>query len=262
MLSRAENVELTDYNVLGFSGMCRMNWLAPPFDRPAIRQAVLQAMNQKDWLDTQIGNPDYYKITPAMFIAGTPFESTSGWSTKADTAQAKELLKQGGYNGEPIVILHATDAPILTALSTVTAQGLRAIGMNINLVAMDWGSVVARRAKQSHPSEGGWSIYHSSWVSTDLTNPIGNACVNAKGKNGGFFGWAEDAQIERLRDDFARSSALPGQKDLADKIQRRAYEVVTHIPTGQYNQPAANRKKLRGIVKAPAPLFWNVEKTG
>jgi peptide/nickel transport system substrate-binding protein len=72
----------------------------------------------------------------------------------------------------------------------------------------------------------------------------------------------KDAQIERLRDDFAKSSALPDQKELADKIQRRAYEVVTHIPTGQYNQPAANRKKLRGIVKAPAPLFWNVEKTG
>lgn len=134
--------------------------------------------------------------------------------------------------------------------------------MNVNLLSMDWGSVVARRAKQSPPSEGGWSIYHSTWVSTDLMNPIGNACVNAKGKNGGFFGWAEDAQIERLRDDFARSSALPDQKDLADKIQLRAYEVVTHIPTGQYNQPAANRKKLRGLVKAPAPLFWNVEKTG
>ena len=27
-------------------------WLAPPFDRPAIRQAVLQAVNQKDRLDT------------------------------------------------------------------------------------------------------------------------------------------------------------------------------------------------------------------
>jgi peptide/nickel transport system substrate-binding protein len=262
MLSRAPDVELTDYNVLGFSGMCRMNWLAPPFDRPEIRQAVLHAMNQQDWLNAQIGNPDYYKVTPAMFIAGTPFESGNGWSTKADTSRAKELLKQGGYNDEPVVILHATDAPILSALSTVTAQTLRSIGMNVNLVAMDWGSILARRGKQDPPSQGGWSIYHSTWASTDLMNPIGNACVNAKGKNGGFFGWAEDAQIEKLRDDFAKSASLNDQKAIADNIQTRAYEVVTHIPTGQYNQPAANRKSLRGLVKAPVPLFWNVDKIG
>ncbi|KRR07344.1 ABC transporter substrate-binding protein [Bradyrhizobium jicamae] len=262
MIKRASNVEFTDYNTLGFSGMCRMNWLVPPFDKPEIRQAVLHAVNQKDWLDTQIGNPEYYKITPAIFVAGAPFESSVGWSTKADTARAKALLKEGGYKGEPITILHATDAPIITALGTVTAEALRSIGMNVNLQAMDWGSVVARRAKQQPPAEGGWSIYHSTWACADLINPIGNACINGRGKNGGFFGWVEDAELERLRDSFARSAAPSDQKGLADRIQARAYEVVTHVPTGQYNQPAANRKALKNIVRAPVPLFWNVDKTG
>jgi len=63
------------------------------------------------------------------------------------------------------------------------------------------------------------------------------------------------------RPDRLRQSA-PDQTALADKIQARAYEVVAHVPTGQYNQPAATRKALKDIVRAPVPLFWNVDKTG
>ena len=262
MLAKAPGVELTDYNPLGYVGSCRMNWLAPPFDKLEIRQAVLHALNQQDWLDAQIGNPDYYEVTPAMFIAGTPFASSSGWSTKADVALAKDLLKKGGYKGEQIVIPHPTDVPILIALGTVTTQALQAIGMNVALVPMDWGSVLARRAKQDLPSQGGWSMFHSGWAATDMMNPLSNAYINAKGKNGGSFGWAEDAAIETMRDDFAKTSVASDQKKISENIQKRAYDVVTYIPTGQYKNPAANRKSLKGIVKAPVPLFWNVEKIG
>ena len=261
-LSRADGVELFDYNELGYVGTCRLNWLAPPFDKPEIRQAVLHAVNQKDWLDVQIGNPAYFKETPAMFIAGTPYESNSGWSTKADLKLAKDLLKQGGYANEPIVILQPTDIPLLTPVTNVTAQALRALGMNVQLLAMDWGSVLARRAKQDPPTQGGWSIFHSAWAGTDMMNPLGNAYVNGKGKNGGTFGWSDDAPIEKLRDDFAKSDSLPAQKAIADDIQKRAYEVVTYIPTGQYKQPAANRTSVKGLLKAPVPLFWNVDKVG
>jgi peptide/nickel transport system substrate-binding protein len=259
-LAKANGVELTDYNPLGYVGTCRMNWLAPPFDRVEIRQAVLAALNQQDWLDAQIGNPEYYEVTPAMFIDGTPFASTSGWSTKANVALAKELLKKGGYKNEQILIPHATDVPIINALGTVTAQALQAIGMNVALLPMDWGSILARRAKQDLPSQGGWSLFHSGWAATDMMNPLSNAYINAKGKNGGSFGWADDAPIEKLRDDFAKTSVLAEQKKIADDIQKRAYEVVTYIPTGQYKNPAANRKSLKGIVKAPVPLFWNIDK--
>jgi peptide/nickel transport system substrate-binding protein len=262
ILKQAAGVELTDYNETGYQGTCRLNWLAPPFDKPEIRQAVLHAVNQQDWLDVQVGNPDYYQVTPAMFVAGTPFASDTGWSTKADLALAKDLLKKGGYNNEPVVILQPSGIPVLTPVATVTAQALRALGMNVQLLTMDWGSVLARRAKTSLPAEGGWSIFHSVWAGSDMMNPLGNAYVNGKGTNGGTFGWSADAPIEKLRDDFARTGAPGEQKKIATDIQARAYDVVTYIPTGQYKQPAAHRKTLTGILKAPVPLFWNVDKTG
>ncbi len=261
MLQKAPGVELTDYNPQGFIGTCRMNWLTEPFNRPEIRQAVLHAMDQRDWLDAQVGNPDYYRTSAAMFVGGTPLASESGWSTKPDIARARELLKQGGYKGAPVVLLQGTDSPILSGPSIVSAQKLRAIGMNVSVQAMDWGSVLARRAKQDPATQGGWSMIHWTSTGADMMNPIANPLVNARGASGGFFGWPEDADIRKMQERFVRAKNLAEQKALAESIQKRAYEVVTHVPTGLFAQPVAHRKTIKGIVKSPAPLFWNIEKT-
>lgn len=259
-LASAPKLKLTDYNPLGLQGICRMNWLTEPFNRVEIRQAVLHACDQRDWLDAQVGNPDYYQSTAAMFGKGTPLDSEVGWSTQPDLAKAKDLLKKGGYKGQPVVLMQGTDSPILSGPATVTAQNLRAIGMNVQLVPMDWGSLLARRAKQDPATQGGWSLFHSTSSTTDNMSPVANNFLNGRGKDGGFVGWPSDAKLESLRDQYAQQSDAAKQKALAVEIQKQAYETVTHIPTGQFRQPSAHSDKIRGILQAPAPLFWNVEK--
>jgi len=260
-LAAAKGVTVADYNPQGFMSVCRMNWLTEPFNRPEIRQAVLYASSQVDWLDAQIGNPEYYQTTAAMFGAGTPLASEVGWNTKPDLARAKDHLKKGGYDGAPVVMLQGTDSPLLFGSSTVTAQKLRGLGMKVDVLTMDWGSILARRVKQDSAAQGGWSMYHYVTTTTELTNPLANTLVDTKGKSSGYPGWPEDAQIESLRDKFALESKPAGQKQIAEAIQARAYDVVTHIPGGQFRQPVSHNSALTGIVRAPAPLFWNVEKT-
>jgi peptide/nickel transport system substrate-binding protein len=67
VLKKAKDIQLADLNPLGLSGMLRMNWLHPPFDNVKVRQAVLMAVNQQDYLDAQIGDPEFYKLCPALF---------------------------------------------------------------------------------------------------------------------------------------------------------------------------------------------------
>jgi peptide/nickel transport system substrate-binding protein len=74
------------------------------------------------------------------------------------------------------------------------------------------------------------------------------------------FGWPCDAEIEKLRDDFARATDPAKQKEIAEAVQVREREVVTHINLGQYYQPIGTRKTISGILTAPAPVFWNIEK--
>ncbi len=259
-LANDKNLVVADYNPLAFMSVCRMNWLTEPFNRPEIRQALMYASDQVDWLEAQVGNPDYYRVSAAMFGPGTPYASETGWNGKPDLARAKDLLKKGGYNGAPVVMMQGTDSPLLFGSSTVTAQKLRALGMNVQVVTMDWGSILARRAKSDPAPQGGWSVYHYVTTTSDLMNPLSNTLIDTRGKASGIPGWPEDVEIESRRTDFALESQPEVQKAIAEGIQARAYDVVTHIPGGLVKQPVCHSKALTGIVPAPAPLFWNIEK--
>jgi len=43
-------------------------------------------------------------------------------------------------------------------------------------------------------------------------------------------------------------------------IRRRAFEFVPYIPAGQLVGRRAFRKSLAGVLDAPLPFLWNIEK--
>ena len=58
----------------------------------------------------------------------------------------------------------------------------------------------------------------------------------------------------------ARETDSAKQKGIVEAVQLREREVVTHIHLGQYYQPIGTTQKVSGILTAPAPVFWNIEK--
>ncbi|MCC7284490.1 MAG: ABC transporter substrate-binding protein, partial [Acetobacteraceae bacterium] len=50
LLARNRNIEVTQQDPVGLPGILRFNHLQPPFDNPAIRRAILPAINQKDFM--------------------------------------------------------------------------------------------------------------------------------------------------------------------------------------------------------------------
>ncbi|MBN8984257.1 MAG: ABC transporter substrate-binding protein, partial [Rhizobiales bacterium] len=251
---------------LGFQTLGRMNFLYPPFDNPKIRRAAFLAASQKPVLDALIGNPKYYKVCGAVFGCGTPLASDVGAETLIKgngMEEAKKLLKESGYDGTPVVVMAPGDVGQLKAQPIVFAQFLRDAGFKVDLQATDWQTVVTRRASQKSPKEGGWNMFFTNWAGPDIMNPVANVSTNGKGKNGGWFGWPDDPTIEKMRDQFARSTSADEQKKLAEAIQKRVYDEVIYIPLGQFEQPSVWRKSLKGVLDGPAtPVFWNIEKTG
>src|SRR3954464_1279705 len=242
VLAANKDLKVEALDKLGFQTVGRMNFLYPPFDNIKVRRAAFLAMNQKDILDALVGNPEYYKICGAIFMCDTPLASEAGAESlikKSGMAEAKKLLAESGYDGTPIVIMAPGDVVTLKAQPIVAAQLLRDAGFKVDLQATDWQTVVTRRASQKPPKEGGWNMFFTNWVGADVMNPIANASIGGRGKNGGWFGWAEDAKIEQLRDAFARTSSPEEQKKIAADIQKEAYERVIYIPLGQYFAPSA-----------------------
>jgi peptide/nickel transport system substrate-binding protein len=250
---------------LGFQTLGRMNFLYPPFDNIKVRRAAFLAMSQKPVLDALVGNAEYYKVCGAVFGCNTPLATDVGSETlvKGDgMAAAKKELAESGYDGTPVVLMAPGDVVTLKAQPIVVAQQLRDVGFKVDVQATDWQTVVSRRASQKSPKEGGWNMFFTNWAGPDILNPVANASVNSKGKVGGWFGWPEDAKIEALRDQYARSSSPDEQKKIAAEIQARVYEQVTYIPLGQYVAPSVWRKSLSGVVDGPAtPVFWNIDKS-
>jgi peptide/nickel transport system substrate-binding protein len=262
-IAESPDIKLIDGNPLGYQFAFRFNVLQKPFDNPKIRQALLYAFNQEDFLKATIGDPSYYKECKALFICGTPFASDDGMTDKLESnfKKGREILKDAGYDGTPVVLLQSTDLAVLTNLAPVAKSLMEKIGLKVDMQSMDWQTVVARRTKKDPPDKGGWNAMMTSWVAADVLNPVSSAFINASCDKAPF-GWPCDAEIEKLRATFARESDPAKQKAIADAVQVRETEYPTYINLGQYRIPFAMRKSVEGVIAAPVTIFWNVEKKG
>jgi peptide/nickel transport system substrate-binding protein len=260
-LKADKNVQVVNSNPLGFQYMCRFNQLHPPFNNPKVRQAALASFSQEPFLRAQVGIKEFYRSCPSMFTCGTPYGSAKGSDvqSKSSVRKAQELLKASGYDGTPVVLMKPTDLASIQKLPDVAAQLMRQAGFKVDLQAMDWNTVVTRRAKKDAPAQGGWNMFCTAWVAPDIWNPLANPAVGAQGEKS-WFGWPTDAQIEKLRDDFARETDEAKKKALAEAIQARAFEIGTHAPLGEYVNPLAARKNISGFVTGPGNLYWNIKK--
>ena len=262
LLEEDDGVKVKNLNPLGLQYMFRLNHLHPPFNNVKARRAALAAINQKDFLQATIGNPKYYQECAAMFICGTALATNKGADIvmKSDIELGKKLLSESDYDGTPIVIMQSTDVDSLNNLAPVAADALKKIGFKVDLQAMDWQTLVSRRSKKDAPGEVGWNLFMTAWTAADILNPIMAQGYRANCGDA-WFGWPCDTKMEELRDKFARETDASKQKVLAEKIQVRAMEVVTHPHAGQWYRPSAWRSdKLDGVLDGPVPFFWNVTK--
>jgi peptide/nickel transport system substrate-binding protein len=233
----------------GLQYMARFNHLHKPFDNPKVRQAAIAAFSQEAFLKAQVGVKDLYKTCPAMFVCNTPFGTATGSDvqSKSNMKKAQELLKASGYDGTPIVIMKPTDLAAIQKLPDVAAQLLRQAGFKVDLQAMDWQTLVGRRAKKDPPDKGGWHLFLTAWQAFDVWNPIGNAAMDSRGEKSTWFGWATDEKMVDIRNQFMRATDEPSKKKLAEALQVRAFEVGTHAPLGEFVAPMAARKNITGF---------------
>jgi peptide/nickel transport system substrate-binding protein len=255
------NVKLVDINPLGNQYTFRFNTLHKPFDNAKVRQAVLYAFNQEDFLKAVIGDPTYYKVCKSFFPCGSPLATTKGLEglLESNFEKARALLKDANYDGTPVVLMHSTDLVVLTNLAPVAKSLMEKAGLKVDMQSMDWQTLVARRAKKDPPQAGGWNAFLTGWVAADILNPVMMGFMNA-GCDKAMFGWPCDKEIESLRDQFARESNPAKLKAIAEAVQMRETLYPTHVPLGQWYQPAAVRKNVDGLIAAPVPVFWNITK--
>jgi peptide/nickel transport system substrate-binding protein len=262
-LKASPGVKIESLASYGLQGIVRLNHLQPPFNQAKMRQGMLYLVSQADLLEATIGVKDYYKPCTSMYGCSSRMSTKAGGEPleTPNIEKAKALFAEAGYKGQPIVILDPTERQEVHGPVLALAQAARKAGLNVEAQAVDWGTLMNRRAKKGPPAEGGWNIFVTSQTVLTASNPMNNLGLAANCDKA-WPGWPCDEEAEKLRTSWAKATGEAERKSIAEKLQKRAFEVVTYIPYGEWNQPVAYRgDRLEGFVKVPINLvFWNVTK--
>jgi peptide/nickel transport system substrate-binding protein len=252
-------VEIKDRN--GTLGLLKMNNLQPPFNNAAIRRAMLGAVDQKDFMTAIAGtDPTMWRAGVGIFSPGTDMDSDAGMevlNSPRDLAKVRAAIKEAGYNGEKTVLLAPNDPHYRKAMADVTAGMLKAVGLNLEIQSMDWGTAIVRRENKQPVDKGGWSVLCTTANGLDMQTPSLHFLRTTGEK--AWFGWTNSPRIEELRAAWVDAPDLAAQKKIAADIQRQCWIDVPHLPLGIWYQPVAWQNTIDGIPDG-FPLFWGARR--
>ena len=264
MLRKADGVTVSPVDIYGLLGIMRPNQLHGPTVNPGVRRAMLAAVDQGEEMAAVMGDhTDLFRVPVGVFMPGTPSFTEAGMDTirkRRSDDEIRAMLREAGYGGERVVVMHPADHVYYGALAAVAIAAFQRVGINLDVQTMDWGTVVQRRTSMEPLDKGGWSIYPTSSPASEYRDPIFAINLRGNGRKANY-GWPDDPVIESYRDAWMDSTDPRERRELDAKIQARALEMVPIIPLGQYFPPAAHRNTISGILKGAMPVFWNVTKS-
>src|SRR5262244_1490038 len=213
-----------------------------------IRQAFLAVLDMEPIMSAGIGNKAFYRLDGALF-----YPEQAAWYSDAglasynqkNKAKARQLLKEAGYNGQPVRWITTKEYEWMYNTALMASQQMEDVGFKVDLQVVDWATLVQRRNKPEL-----FDVF-----STGLTfnaDPAFNTAVECN-----WPGWWCQEDKERWLDTL-RSEGDPRVRRAAwEKVQAMMYEDVGRIKLGDYFSLDVTRKEVRGFKPGPFLYFWN-----
>ena len=261
MLKRDRNLRVEVKDRQGLTPILRFNCIQPPFDNAALRRAVLGAASQADFMQAYSSDPGTWHVKLGMFCPGTPMASDVGFDRlfgETNLTAARKAVKDAGYKGEKVAFMLPMDHPVSAPLGQVGIDLFKRIGLNVEVQAVDSGTMFQRRNSREPVEKGGWSVFPSMVSGLNILDPAVTSVARGNGLNG-WYGWPESPEAERLRNAWLDERDPAQQKHLAEQIQAQAWSDASFIPTGQIFQPMAWRRTIDGVLDGFVK-FWNVRR--
>ncbi len=136
------------------------NWSAPPTDNVKFRQAVLAALDFDELMEA--ANDGSYKHNYSLQYPGSIYYTEVGKELldQHNPDKAKALLQEAGYKGEKVVLLTNKDYPALYNTALVFAQQLKAVGINAEMLVLDWPTALQKSMKGTPD----WNFFFTGWI--------------------------------------------------------------------------------------------------
>lgn len=217
------------------------------FTNVTLRKAVQKTVSVEPAARTGFGQPDFFRLQPGFAAPETTWYTDVGKElyNSPNPDEAKSLLKQAGYKGEPIRWLSTKDYAwnYNTAL-TIKGQ-LEAIGMKVDLQVSDWGTLVGRRGKPEL-----WDVFMTGHEG--YTHPILQPFLDAN-----WAGFWASAEKDRIVGALIAETDEKKAFALIQDLQNLAYKEAAFIRLADYFVLRAARKELEGYQNPADWFFWD-----
>ncbi len=119
-----------------------------PFDNPKVRQAISKAIDRVTLIDgiyEGFGIPAISPLSPGIF--GYTEDITS---MEYDLEEAKALLAEAGYADGFKTTIWTNDNPARKNVAIVLQQGLKELGIELEIQELEWGAYLEKTAAGEH----------------------------------------------------------------------------------------------------------------
>jgi peptide/nickel transport system substrate-binding protein len=216
-----------------------------------IRLAIQAAVDAEDIMRVY-GPRELWKLCPSLWFCDTvwgPAGINEERYNVADPARARELLKQAGYNNEPIVITNPTDLPVLAPQAAILEQQLEAVGINASILVADWATIL-----QHHSSGEGWQIFTDA-ATSNLYHPLVTHVLGATKTSTNYPpDYVTGVKLLALKKEFAEAIDLDAQLAIARKMADLFWEDPPTIILGQLFALWVYDNDIKGFEARGAPV--------
>lgn len=233
-----------------------MNNAVKPFDNPMVRKAIAHAVDKPKIIKLAyhgFGQPGVNPLPPTIWGYHEGIQDYP-----LDTAKAKALLQEAGFpNGFKTQLWAMPNPrpymPQPRKVAQVIQEGLKAIGVEIEIVTYDWGQYLERTANGEHPMcLLGWSTDNADpdnflYELLDKTNAVKGSALNVS-----FY--RSDPLHELLtaaQREYDRSKRL----SLYHKAQEIIHQDVPMVPLAYLPIVQAQSTRVKGYTVHPTGLI-------
>ena len=230
-----------------------LNMKEGPFAEKAVRQAANYAIN-KESLVTDV-------LQGTAEVAAGPIPPAFAWAYNEevqpypyDPDKARELLEEGGYDGEEITF-YVTEGgsgmldPV--AMGTAIQADLAAVGMNVKIETYEWNTFLG----QVNPGlEGKAHMAEMAWMTNDPdTLPFLTLRTEAFPSEGGFnSGYYSNPEVDELLNQARVSVESEERATLYQQLQEIVHEDAPWVFVANWVQGAVTTANVEGFSLQPS----------
>ena len=163
------------------------------------------------FLKVQVGVPEFYRTCFSVYPCKSPYATDKGMDfiAKPDMKRARQLLKESGYDGTPVVLLQPTDSRLSPSFRWSRRNSC--VRPASPSTCNPW-TQRSRSAAKKDPPERRMEPLAGRVGSCRHYGPMTAQLMNASCDKASS-GWPCDPELEKLRDAFARAECPSAQGD-------------------------------------------------